>query len=30
MQIGAVSTESLDEFCNQLDLLRRSSKPRLV
>jgi len=30
MQIGAALNESLDEFCNQLDLLRRSSKARLA
>ena len=30
LRIGAIFTESLDEFCNQLDLLRRSSKPRLA
>jgi DNA-binding transcriptional MerR regulator/methylmalonyl-CoA mutase cobalamin-binding subunit len=27
-RIGALFTESIDEFCNQLDDLRRSSKPK--
>lgn len=30
MRIGAVFTDSIDEFCNQLDLLRRSRKPGLA
>jgi DNA-binding transcriptional MerR regulator/methylmalonyl-CoA mutase cobalamin-binding subunit len=29
-RIRAVFTESIDEFCNQLDVLRRLSKPRIA